>query len=399
MKYQEAKAELTRFDEGDDILRVFRGSVKKAAKAGQKFALDHPRIRHVVHYQTLRAGLKWEDVRMPVFETLVDLHGEVMDNPRPYCEPFAIPEDWKSFAEAARDYASHKWWFDALKLEGLCKPASFQSWLSRDTPPRVWPDIRERAVDWHDRVLRALDSWEWCNFEKTYAQDMMDTWVKDVLDVDGEFAAMQEFKRLKQYDFIEYDGRNTFDPAIPEQEQFRYQDMLESDWLPDYRARAEAGWSRYRMNKPQPDRVERWIAAANFCDCYLTTSWKAECEKENHLSWDSRLRSLTGTPRVARIKVKRDARYAVDGETINQDRTRKFINGRRVDVYQHYVWRWRDIDELDTWVTSEVRGKAIALGFAMQNETSETPRELLRQVDEPIEQDDPECPRGPYEID
>lgn len=79
MNFQDAKAEMIRFYEGDEILRVFRGSVTKAAEAGQQFVIEHPRIQKTVHYQTLRAGLKGEDIRVPVFEALVDLHCEVSD--------------------------------------------------------------------------------------------------------------------------------------------------------------------------------------------------------------------------------------------------------------------------------------------------------------------------------
>ncbi|WP_299082641.1 hypothetical protein [uncultured Ruegeria sp.] len=398
MNFQDSKAEMTRFYEGDEILRVFRGSITKAAEAGQRFALEHPRIQKTVHYQTLRAGLKGEDIRSPVFEALVDFCGEIDDNPRTFCEPFAIPEDWNSFAAAALEYASHKWWFDALKLDDLCKPASFQSWLSRETSPRAWSEIRERAVDWYNRVMQALDDWELRLFEKAHAYEMMDTWVKDILDADGELAEMREFKRLRQYNFIVYDGRNTFDPANPEQAQFIYQEMDESDWLPDFQKRVEAGWSLYRPSKPQPDRVESWSAVANFCDDNLATSWKADCEKEAHLSWGPRLRGMTGTPKVVRIKVKRDARHAVEGEDNCRDRKRTWVNGQRVDVFQEYVWRWRDIDVFDNWVTSEVKDKAIALGFAMQAQVSDVPRELLRQVDQPIEEDDPDVPRE-YTID
>lgn len=398
MNYQEAKADVERFMEGDEVLRLFRGSITKAVEAEQKFTLDHPRIQKKVTYETLRAGLKGDEVRVPTFEALVDLHSEISDDPRRYCEPPEIPETFDEFRKVALEYASNVWWYETLALNDLVKPASWQAQLSRAGTPRTWSAIRERAVDWQGRVMDALNVWEHRLREKN-TREMIDTWVKDVLDQDGEIAAQAEFKRLKQYDFIQWSGRNTFDPAKPEQAQFIFADMDESDWLPQYQERKEAGWSRYRPNDPQADRVERRLGVANFCSDYFETCWQAECEFERGLSWDSFTRSMSGPERVARIRVKRDVRHAVEGEVIGWDRDRKWVDGERVDIHTEYVWRWRDTDELDTRVDAEVRDKAIKLGFAMVDGTSDTPRELLRQIRQPIEQDDLQNPRGPYTID
>lgn len=398
MKYQEAKQDVEQFTDGDEVLRVFRGSITKAVEAGQKFALDHPRIQKKVTYETLRAGLKGETVRVPTFETLVDLHCAIDEEPRAYCEPPAIPETFDEFRKVALEYASNVWWYETLGLADLVKPASWQAQLSREGTPRAWPQVRERAVEWREKALKALDAWEHRLREKKHAREMIDTWVKDVLDNEGEIAARAEFKRLKQYDFIEYSGHNSFDPAKPDREQFTFTEMEESDWLPEYQERLEAGWSRYRPDDPKPDRVSRRLGVANFCDDYLVTAWAADCEFERHEAWDPFLRCLSGPERVVRIKVKRDARHALEGEEILRDKTKKYVDGRRVDEYAEYVWRWRDADELDTCVDAEVRDKAIKLGFAMVDGTVETPRDLLRDVVQPIEQDDPQCPRGPYTI-
>ncbi|NJR42857.1 MAG: hypothetical protein HC767_09545, partial [Akkermansiaceae bacterium] len=95
--------------------------------------------------------------------------------------------------------------------------------------------------------------------------NMHETWVKDVLDTKGEVAALQEFKRLRDYESISY--RKCFDPAEPERPQFEFRHRKdESEDAAAFKKLVDEGFRFYRPDAPKPETRE--VVTTTPCICH-----------------------------------------------------------------------------------------------------------------------------------
>jgi hypothetical protein len=238
--------------------------------------------------------------------------------------------------------------------------------------------------------MAGLTRWEQHEREHWSWQRMIETWVKDVLDAQGEFAAMAEYKRLTRYDRVLTWDVRVFDPKEPERDRFTFKEDDGSEaWLEAYRASAEAGWPKYRPNVPLPDEVVTYASRQDFCDERYQKMWSSDTIVERHLTWDPFHRTLAG-PREqpVEVRVKVPATFAVPGERIYHEERPRW-EGRKMeyDVVK-FVYRWRDVDELDTVVDADALLKAEHAGYAAMDEHQIEPLETLFGVDAPIEEGD-----------
>lgn len=372
-----------------ELLRTFRdarGSKRRIWEASKKHGFNDVEIQKALSETAINDALNGKPVWEPVTGVLDALLSDVISNPRPWCEPPEVPESFDEFCGPAGDYATSNWWFDLLKLDDLCKQTTFQSWLSRGGEPKVWPEIRERVIDWRARVMRGLDRWEERVFEQQNPE-MMQTIIKDALDTGGLLAAARAMKRFQEYDAVNHYRPVAFDPAEPERPQFDF----EYSNVPPFdasrlRALIESGFPRYRSPDRQPDYsvVER--TTRYFCSDNLVWEWESECEVEKRFTWDPKTRTHDRSERVVRVRVKKGVSHAVEGETLSRSYQRVWDRERRchVDAETAWVWRWRKADEYDTLSDSYARERMMRL--VALNEHADFSM-YLKQKPAPIEPD------------
>jgi hypothetical protein len=367
--YTDRQEQVSWFMEGEELLRTFRGVGKAAIDAAKPFANEHWRLQKNLSESALYQALRGEKVWDQVADVLGDMFIGVHQNPRPYCSPPDIPDDWDAFRKTLIEYAPNTWWYQTLKLEDLCKPSSWQSWLSGSTPPKVFDDIRARARDWRSRVLQGLDAWEISLKEEFHWRDMIEFRVKDALDAGGREAGWEAFLYLRRLDRApNYQGmfpssiydRRCFDPAQPDREPWSVSPLNPDDVRDEFEAMLSSGFKRYRDPTPQPTKVEKVVAQLEWCSDDYMREWSLPTEIERTSSWDPILRDYQHNDRILRIQVLVPASYAVDGEEIMNRRERKFDKitrrqstfedkGQWTYTWEHYVFRWRDYDpEHDT---------------------------------------------------
>jgi hypothetical protein len=357
--FRERQEETDFFWEQGELLRTYRGVVKKIVPRAQHMTRKHPRLQKEISESTLRKAISGDHVWEPIAQILGELRRDVALDPRPVCEPPQIPESIDDFRKGALDYAPNTWWYSTLGLDDLCKPSSFQTWMSRGEP-KEWPAVRERAVAWRSRVMAALERWERCAREQFDRFEMLDTWVKDVLDTKGEVAALQEFKRLRDYESISY--RMCFDPAEPERPQFEFRHRKdESEDAAAFKKLVDEGFRFYRPDAPKPETREVVATTQSFVSDDFRWEWYSQVTVEQTLRWDAWSRSMARTDRLLRVRVKVPPSLAVEGETIEQDRCRRWIERKAEWYYEFmpYVWRWRDVDEYDVPGGADARDEAI----------------------------------------
>lgn len=357
--FRERQDETDFFWEQDELLRTYRGVVKKIVPRAQHMARKHPRLQKEISESTLRKAISGEHVWEPIAQLLAELRREVARDPRPACEPPEIPETIDAFRKVALDYAPNTWWYRALALDDLCKPSSFQTWMSRGEP-KEWPAVRERAVAWRSRAMSALERWERSAREQFDRFEMLDTWVKDILDMRGEVAALQEFKRLRDYEAISY--HRCFDPAEPARPQFEFRHRKdESEDAAAFKKLVDAGFPRYRADDPKPETCEVITTFQNFVSDDFRWEWSSQVIVERTLRWDAWTRGMERADRLLKVRVKVPSSLAVDGEAVEQDRRRVWIERKAEWYYEFtpYVWRWRTVDEHDIPGGADARDEAM----------------------------------------
>lgn len=404
MKYRDRQMEVDWFMDGDEILRTFRGVGKKAFAAIKPFAIDHWRLQKTFSTSTFYNALRGEKSWDQIVDSLNDLLLVVKEAPRQYCEPPEIPNDWDAFRKTLLEYAPSPWWFDALKLDDLCKPTSWQSWMSRSTEPRCFQDIYSRAIGWRERVMKGLDAWELAMKEDRYWREILHFRVKDALDQGGEEAAWRAFIHLRGFErepgyrgvfsSTVYD-RRCFDPAEPERAPFKRVEIDESAVRPEFEELLRSGFPQYRDATPQPPRIRRYVTGAEWCSDDYLTEWSVPTEFEVRETWDPILRDFAGTKKVTRIKVRVPEKYAIEGEEVEEWRRRKYgtrtrsgnsweDKSRWTYEYERFVWRWRDYDpDEDCRGGSEGRDKVMKI--AGLNLEEDDPSRYMKQVRPPIE--------------
>jgi hypothetical protein len=362
--YSERKNESWSFDDGDEVLKTFRGVGKKAVEAAKRFSVQHWRVQKALADGTVYAGLRGDEVWTPVSQILSELADDVRSNPRAYCSPPDIPDDWDAFRKTLLDYAPNPWWYAVLKLEDVpkCSATSWQTWTSRPTPPRVFEDIRSRARDWRSRVMQGLDLWEVGVKEFREWRDMIDFRVKDALDAQGEEAALAAFRHLRRFETttrarskLNVSKFHYFDPGVPDGPQFDFFWLDENVLSAEFQELLASGFKKYRDGTPRPPTVEVSHKLMTLASEDYRWEWQATCEVERRGSWDPVTRSFDYQDRILRVRVKVPARHAKPGEVPEVDYHRRFKKkgpvGRQVedkndweDVREEFVWRWRAFD-------------------------------------------------------
>lgn len=417
MDREQRKLETDTYVGAGELLGTFRGNRKAAVEAATRFTHEHPRIQKKLAPSTIYQALQGEPAWEQTCHALVDLQMHVSANPREYCEPPAIPEDWPAFRKMARDYATSEFWFTALGLDDLVKETTFRSSLSRDTAPRDWFEIRERAVKWRVRVLQALDAWEYRTSarSKAYAAKHLNgldqTWVRDALDSFGQDVAREVLtivRRGNAGDWVE--AIHCFDPADPNRSTMTWGEYSKApDVAQEFEAMMQAGFPDYVENVPQerePDVVQGWKEWVTE-DC--EAEYNALTEFENTYRWDPFLRQLVKHSKPVRKQVWFDPQFADDGEEVHrkwvgskiEKQEEQFEDGStggivdvRVDQFVDYVLRWRPVDEYDvTWVDG-LRERERRAGARGEDDMSG-----FRRSHPPIERPTPERPARGYTRD
>lgn len=410
--YSERKEETWSFDEGDKLLKTFRGVGKKAIDAAKRFSREHWRVQKALADGTIYAGLRGDEVWTPVSQVLTDLALDVTRNPRAYCSPPDIPDDWDTFRKVLLDYAPSPWWYAVLGLKDVpkCSATSWQTWTARSTPPRVFDDIRARAREWRLRVLQGLDRWDVEVKEYESWRNMLDFRVKDALDAGGEEAAFAAFRHLRRFETTHPRSRWTlnveeyhcFDPANPEGPQFSFFDLDEDVLRSEFQELLASGFKKYRDGTRQPTRTSITREMIEFASGDYRWEWEALCEVERTGTWEPVTRSFDVQKRILRVRVKAAARHAQPGETPEVEYRRQYRkktrHGREYEdktdweeVRDEFVWRWRPFDpEID--VRGGIDGLEKVMLIVGQNE-GDDPSAYLKQRRQPIEDE------GEYSVD
>ncbi|MCU0825879.1 MAG: hypothetical protein MUE52_00365 [Tabrizicola sp.] len=409
--YRERQDESWSFDDGDKILKTFRGVGKKAIEAAKQFSREHWRIQKALADGTVYAGLRGDEVWTPVSEVLESLALDVRWNPRAYCSPPDIPDDWDTFRKVLLDYAPADWWHAALGLADLCKDSTWRSALSRSTKVRAFEDIRHRARDWRSRVMQGLDRWEVGVKEHDHWRSMVDFRVKDALDADGEEAAFAAFKHLRQFETTHARSKwssnvsefHYFDPAFPEGPQFSFFWSNEDVLRAEFQDLLASGFKMYRdgTRKPPTVTVERqW---KEFASDDFRWEWQAMCEVERRGTWDSVMRSFDYEDRILRVRVKAAARHALPDEVPEVEYQRRYKKKGRAgrefedrndweDESTEFVWRWRAFDPERDNLGGSV-GRDFVMRLTGLNLENDDPVAYLKDRRQPVEDE------GGYSVD
>lgn len=347
--YRERQEQTDRFYDGEELLVTFRGVGKKVVEASKRFSHEHWRIQKVLSDSAIYAALRNDLIWSEVADVMGDLATDVRDNPRAYCSPPDIPDDWDSLRKVLGDYAPADWWFQVLNAHDFCKDATWRSTMSRPHDPKWIDDIRARVRDWRSRVLQGLDRWEVGVKERRRWDRMIDFRVKDALDAHGEEAAFDAFRHLHQFDpeggWEPIKMGFYFDPTNPDGPQFEFVPKREDDVRAAFRACVDAGFPRYRDKTLRPTETVVVRETLEFASDDFQHAWQSVAEIEKTLTWDSVTRDFDVTRRVRRVRVKAAPRHAVEGEAVQQDRIRvRGSGGLWEEQFQEYVWRWRPFD-------------------------------------------------------
>lgn len=393
-----------RFVEDDMVETTFRGVralvIPHLQRVFNSNWLVQKSLSQTVIYDLLKRSKTWE----PAVWAAEDFAHEVKRNPRPYCEPPKFADDWNVFRKDALDYAPNVWWFETLELEDLVKASTWQSSLSRSTAPRKWPEIRERAVAWRERVEAGLARWEQNVLYRDEWHDMKQTWIKDELDAKGELAAIKLLTHINStipftVDDYKADYRGVyfdayFDPAHPEARQFTTARDDPKAAQVELAEMIADGFKRYRADDPQPDKVERVQRPAGWCSDDYRWEWTLLTEFERRSTWNPKLRCMDYDDRPIRVRVRADVSMAKEGEEIRGRQVREMVDvidefgrrrgSKRVDRVEQYVWRWRAVDEYDN--RGETEGRDRVLMIAGATGTDPTLQFYMEDAAPPIEQ-------------
>lgn len=350
MKYRDRQEEVDWFQDGEELLRTFRGRGKDVLKAARRFASQHWRIQRSLSDSVMYDVLAGKESWSPAVGAVDDLALDVHRNPRAYCEPPELPDDWDRFRTALAGYAPADWWHRVLELEDVLKPSTLRSALSRPDGPRKFDEIKKRAVLWRARVMCDLDTWETTILEQEHRREMFDYRIRDVLEARGRDAAYQEYMRLRAFD-VPLDQREMqyFDPAKtrepwvwlfpPRDDVQGFEDLLAS------------GFPRYRDATPEADRVETRQELVGWASDDLRYQWELPTEVEIKLTWcPMRRRMIEKGRRWLRLQVLvPSSKYAREGERIETRRFRVRGDGTWWYDFEEFVRRWRSFDlEHDT---------------------------------------------------
>lgn len=399
--YRERQDESWSFDEGDEVLKTFRGVGKKAVEAAKRFSVQHWRVQKALADGTVYAGLRGDEVWTPVSEVLEALANEVRWNPRAYCSPPDIPDDWDAFRKALLDYAPADWWHATLGLDDLCKDSTWRSALSRSTKVRSFEDIRSRARDWRSRVMQGLDLWEVGVKEWDGWRGMIDFRVKDALDAHGEEAAFAAFRHLRRFETtssrwsVNVSKFHYFDPAIPDGPQFDFFWLDENVLSAEFQELLASGFKHYRDGTPKPPMVKVERQWKEFASEDYRWEWQGMCEVERRGIWDPVTRSFDYQDRILRVRVKAAARHAVEGEVPEVEYQRRYKKKGRFgrefedrsdweDEREEFVWRWRAFDPERDNLGGTV-GRDFVMRLTGLNLENEDPSAFLKDRRPPIE--------------
>ena len=417
LSYSERQEEVSFYD-SDELLRTLR-SRKAVLKPVKNFTSQHWRLQGNLADSTIYQALQGKLSLSWVVESLGDLESYVQEHPREFCTPPEIPDEWSEARVVMGEYASAPWWYETLNISDLTKETTFRSQMSRDTPPRPWFEIRERAVAWRVRVLRGLDAWEYRYrvWKNSYLMDfrhaLAQSWVKDALDRFGEDVALEVFTIIRRHGADDYvKTYHCFDPAQPERAFLTWEDYTrlgDYDPRPEFDDMVASGFPDYIENVPQTQEPELRVVDKEWVtDDYV--AYSVDTEFRVTFEWDDLKRQLISNPVPVRKKVWFDPKYAEDGERVHTHRT-GFENKRvlvkepdedgnfeewgydRVEKRVEYIERWRAVDEYDTtWVDAV---DAAIMKAGANDENASTPN----SSHPPIEQPTPERPVRDYTRD
>lgn len=346
MKYRDRMEEVDWFTDGEELLRTFRGRGTEVIEAARRFASQHWRIQRGLSDSVMYAVLAGKESWAPAVEAINDLAGDVHENPRAYCEPPELPDDWDAFRKVLVDYASNVWWYEALELKDICKPSSWQSWLSRSYGPRKAATIIERAQAWRARVMQDLDDWERTILEDAHWRDVMQYKVRDVLEAEGRDAAYREYMRLRAFVVGKvYRDAQYFDPAKTRSPWVWHYEI--DDDVQGFEELLDSGFPGYREDAPQPDQVGTYQQLVEWATDDLLHQWLLPTEVEIKTTWCPVRRCMVeASRRWPRIQVLVPAsKYAREGERIETRRYRVFTDDGWEHKFEEFVRRWRPFSE------------------------------------------------------